>query len=175
MSNRGSPPLGSYTRPGLRPPTPVSCREVRERGSCYQESYQDYPEAGLEMFKQSIMNAIARKNALDKTKNTTFGRSLSRTTGDKALADEKREADIRGVLKNIAYSSQRLKDYTLSSFIDAPSAQLRSAGHSIAETGRRLLGRQSKDGTLSGLQTPTGGRKSRRYKTTKAKRTRRRR
>ena len=165
-------PLGSYTRPPERAPTPVSCRQVRERGACYQEDYKDYPETGLENFRQMIMNSIARKNVLDKGKNAFLLRGFTRTKDEKNVADDKREADIRGVLKNIAYSSMALKDYTVSSLIDAPNAQLRSAGHALAEAGRRGLGYESKDGTLSGSQTRTGGRKSRRYKTKKAKRTR---
>jgi hypothetical protein len=141
----------------------LTCKLSRETGLCKPTQYVPYPEAGLENFRQSIMNAIARKNASDKTKNVMFGRTLTRSQADKIKADKKREADIRGVLKNIAYSKRVLKDYTVSSFGDAVGAQARSAGHGVAELGRNVTGSASRDGTLSGSQTK-GGRSRRRKK-----------
>jgi hypothetical protein len=147
----------------------TTCRDLRRTKKCRKMNYVPYPEAGLENFRQSIMNAIARKNVADKTKNAMFGRTFTRSQADKITADKKREADIRGVLKNIAYSTRVLKDYTLSSFGDAIGAQARSAGHGVAEFGRNVSGRQSRDGTLSGSQTKTMGGKSRRRKKNNSK------
>ena len=156
----GSPPTppDSYTRPESRAPTPLSCREVRQRGRCYQEPYVPYEDTGLTGFRQSIMNAIARKNFSDKLKNTIFVRSLTRSTPEKGDADGKREADIRGVLKNIAYSDKSLKDYVLSSLPDAASSTGRSVAHSIFEAARRLTGYITKDGTVdeTTLKTTSG-------------------
>jgi hypothetical protein len=148
-----------------------SCKELRQTGKCSVSPYQPYPETGLEMFRQSIMNAIARKNAMDKTKNVAFGRTLSRSKDQKLDADAKREDDIRGVLKNIAYSNMVLKDYTAKSLIDAVSSNIRSGTHSALELGRTVTGSASKDGTMSGSQTRGGKKRS----TKKSRRTRKKR
>jgi hypothetical protein len=139
---------------------PKSCKQMRQSGECSVSAYQPYPESGLEMFRQSIMNAIARKNAMDKTKNAAFGRTFTRSKDQKQDSDAKREDDIRGVLKNIAYSNMVLKDYTAKSFIDAASSNVRSGTHSMLELGRRVTGSASKDGTMSGSQTRGGKKRS---------------
>jgi hypothetical protein len=68
------------------------------------------------MFKQSIMNAIVRKNKADQT-------SRQNITGKKETLQEKttriqtdlikHEQEIRGILKNIAYSKKPLSTYTV--------------------------------------------------------------
>jgi len=148
---------------------PKSCRDMRRDKQCTTVPYVPYPETGLTMFVQSIKNAIARKNIADKTKNTLLGRALTRSKNDKKNEDYKREADIRGVLKNLAYSKESLKDYTVSSVKDAIGATARSVGHSAAEFGRRVTGNETKNGTFDQGQIKRkevnvgGGRKSRRY------------
>jgi hypothetical protein len=73
------------------------------------------------LFRQSILNAIARKNVLDRSKNKLFGTSNK----------EQRERQIRQVLNEVL-SMPNLADYkVVNAFGNATGANLYSLGQSF--------------------------------------------
>jgi hypothetical protein len=110
------PPPPALPAPPAASAAKRTCAKVREDKDCDPDVYQPYKEEGLEMFKQSIMNAIVRKNKADQA-------SRQNITGKKETPEEKttriqtdlikHEQEIRGILKNIAYQKQALSTYTV--------------------------------------------------------------